>query len=317
MITQPINYKQTDPRWKNKPYATKGESSTIGSAGCGPTSVVDLLATFINKSLTPETECRWSVNNGYKAYKQGTYYSYIERRLNEFSKFTCTRLNLSSVYNNPSSNIHTTALNFLRKKGNCLIACMGKGPWTKSGHYILVWGYNEDTKCVLINDPASSKTSREVAKFNTFIQTVKYYWAITVNNYIEPTKENEEDDMDINKITNEDAHSMLEKARAVLRTIKLPSAFLKDEIQVAKSKGITDGSRPSDLCTREEAMVMALRAYQADKHNYDLSDTVEAAKSANITDGSRPKDYCTREEAMTMAYRALEEVMRRIKSGDR
>lgn len=316
MITRPTNYKQTDPKWKNKPYTTNGESSTIGSAGCGPTSVADLLATFISKSHTPVTECKWSVDNGYKAYKKGTYYSYIERRLNSFPKFTCTRLNLNNLHNKPYSTIHTTALNFLKKQGTCLIACMGEGPWTSSGHYILVWGYNTETSCVLINDPASTKTSREVAKFNTFIQTVKYYWAITINNYSPSTPEEEEEDMDINKITNEEAHSMLEKARAVLRAIKLPSAFLKDEIQEAKSKGITDGSRPSDLCTREEAAVMALRAYQADKRNYDLSATTEAAKSANITDGSRPKDYCTREEAMTMAYRALEEVMRRIKSGD-
>lgn len=316
MITQPINYKQTDPRWKNIPYSTKGESSTIGGSGCGPTSVADLLATFISKSHTPETECAWAVNNGYKAYQQGTYYSYIEKRLNLFPKFTCTRLNLSSIYNNPSSNIHTTALNLLKRKGNCLIACMGKGPWTKSGHYILVWGYNEDNKCVLINDPASSKTSREVAKFTTFIQTVKYYWVITINNYSEPKEEKEEDDMDINKITNEDAHTILEKARAVLRSIKKPSSFLMDEINTAKSKGITDGSRPTDLCTREEAAVMALRAYQSDKHNFNLDEEINKAKDSNITDGSRPKDYCTREEAMVMAYRALEEAIKRTKSGD-
>ena len=38
MNRQPVSYLQNDPRWKNKPYRVKGESSTIGSAGCGPTS---------------------------------------------------------------------------------------------------------------------------------------------------------------------------------------------------------------------------------------------------------------------------------------
>lgn len=313
MIKQPINYKQTDPKWKNKPYALKGETSTIGGAGCGPTSVADLLSTFINKNITPETECNWALNHGYKAFKQGTFYNYIEERLNSFSKFNCVRMNYNNLHNNPNSSIHNTALNFLKKTGTCLIACMGKGPWTSSGHYILVWGYNKETDCVLINDPASSKTSREVAKFNIFKQTVKYYWKITINNYNE---EKDDEEMDVNKITEVDANSILEKARDLLRKIKEPSKFLKEEIEKAKKLNITDGSRPSDLCTREEAAVMALRAFESDKkidlNIDDFSDVIESG----ISDGSRPKDYCTREEAMLMAYRALVKSIEKIKNGD-
>lgn len=307
---RPKNYKQTDPKWKNEPYRVSGESSTIGGSGCGPTSVVDLLATFVDSKLTPKTECEWAVKNGYKAKEQGTYYSYIDKRLNMFNNFICKRLNNTNVYNKPQSDIHTLALRELKTEGKVLIACMGKGPWTSSGHYILVWGWNETNKTVLINDPASNKTSREVALFSVFKQTVKYYWSVTIKNY-----NKEEDYMDINKVSNEDAHSLLEKARSVLRNLKEPSAFLKDEIEKAKKKGITDGSRPNDLCTRQEAAVMALRAFQNNDDSVRLNGEIEAARFFNISDGSRPKDYCTREEAMAMAVRALNEALYRFENG--
>ena len=312
MIERPINYKQTDSRWKNKPYALKGESSTIGGSGCGPTSVADLLATFVDKNITPETECNWALKNGYKAFNQGTFYSYIEKRLNGFKEFNCIRLNTVNVHNNITSPVHEVALKYLKEKGNVLICCMGKGPWTKSGHYILVWGYNSSTNCVLINDPASSKTSREIANFNLFKQTVKYYWKVTIKNYLDK----EEDDLDVTKVSEENAHVLLTKARALLRRVKEPTTFLKDEIEKAKKINITDGSRPCDLCTREEAAVMALRAFESDKKVSILSEEIDKAKNNNISDGSRPSDYCTRGEAMLMATRALEEALARFKSGD-
>lgn len=306
---RPINYKQTDARWKNEPYRVNGEKSTVGSAGCGPTSVADLLATFVDSKITPKTECDWAVKNGYKAKNQGTYYSYITARLNSFSNFSCKRLNLSNIHNNPKSEIHNIALKDIKTEGKVLIACMGKGPWTSSGHYILVWGYNDSNKTVLINDPASSKTSREVALFSVFAQTVKFYWSVTIKNY-----NKKDEDMDINKISNEDAHSLLEKARSVLRNLKEPNAFLKKEIEKAKKMNITDGTRPNDLCTRQEAAVMALRAFENENNSNDLNDEVEEAKNLNISDGTRPKEFCTREEAMAMAVRALNECLRRFEN---
>lgn len=311
LTSRPTNYKQTDPRWKHEPYRVSGESSTIGGSGCGPTSVVDLLATFVDSKLTPKTECDWAVKNGYKAKGQGTYYSYIDKRLNMFHNFICKRLNVVNIHNKPQSDIHTIALRELKTLGKVLIACMGVGPWTSSGHYILVWGWNESNQTVLINDPASSKTSREVALFSIFKQTVKYYWSVTIKNY----EQKGEETMDVNKISNEDAHSLLEKARSVLRNLKEPNTFIKEELEKAKKKGITDGTNPNDLCTRQEAAVMALRAFQNsnDKSTF-LENEIEAARHFNISDGSRPKDYCTREEAMAMAVRALNEALYRFEN---
>ena len=66
------------------------------------------------------------------------------------------------------------------KEGYYLIACMGKGLWTSSGHYIVVWW--EDGK-VRINDPNSTKTARLNGDLTAFKGQVKYYWAVDAREY--------------------------------------------------------------------------------------------------------------------------------------
>lgn len=48
----------------------------------------------------------------------------------------------------------------------------------------------------------------------------------------------------------------------VTRDIEKPSDWAKDEFEEAKKLGITDGSRPGDIATREEVAVMNLRVYK-------------------------------------------------------
>lgn len=57
-----------------------------------------------------------------------------------------------------------------------VIACMGKGLWTSSGHYVLAYGMDENY--VLINDPNSKRVDRVHGDWNTFIKQVKYYFLI-------------------------------------------------------------------------------------------------------------------------------------------
>lgn len=55
----------------------EGENSTIGDSGCGPTAAAMLLSTLTGKNITPEDTCKWSVDHGYKALDNGTYYAYF------------------------------------------------------------------------------------------------------------------------------------------------------------------------------------------------------------------------------------------------
>lgn len=175
-MIKPISYLQTDPRWKNHNYSAKGETKTLGSAGCGPTAAAMVIATLKDKNVTPVTAAEWSMAHGYKALNQGTYYTYFVPQMFAYG-IECRRLNTSNLYGKTSSAAHTEALTAL-KNGDWVIACMGKGNWTTSGHFILLYGY--ENGYVYINDPASTKTTRVKNTWNLFARQVKYMWTIIV-----------------------------------------------------------------------------------------------------------------------------------------
>ena len=177
MNSQPISYLQTDSRWKNKLYAVKGEKSTIGGSGCGPTAMSMVLATWADKSVTPETECAWALRNGYKCLNSGTYYSYFVPAAKRYG-LKCTMLNGASIYGNGNSPYHEQARKAVQR-GDLVIACMGKGNWTSSGHYILLWDIRDGNVTAYINDPASTKAARIRGDYALFKRQVKYYWVIT------------------------------------------------------------------------------------------------------------------------------------------
>ncbi len=175
-MVRPISYLQTDPRWKNHDYSAKGEKKTIGSAGCGPTSAAMVIATLQDRQVTPVTTAQWSMAHSYKALNQGTYYSYFVPQMSAYG-IVCKRLNTSNLYGKSSSAAHTQAQNAL-KNGDWVIACMGKGNWTSSGHFILLYGY--ENGYVYINDPASTKPARVKNTWALFARQVKYMWTVDV-----------------------------------------------------------------------------------------------------------------------------------------
>lgn len=171
---QPVSYLQTDPKWKNIPYAVKGESSTIGGSGCGPTSMAMVLATWADPSINPETECAWALSHGYKFLNQGTAYTYFRPAAARYG-LECTQITPGYIYGNSNSPYHEQAKRAL-DNGDFVIACMGKGTWTRGGHYVLVWGV--EGNIVYINDPASTKLIRTRGNYLVFKQQVKHYWII-------------------------------------------------------------------------------------------------------------------------------------------
>lgn len=188
MNRKPVSYLQTDPRWKNKPYRVKGESSTIGSAGCGPSCAAMLIETITGKTFTPEDACKWSVDHGYKALNQGTYYSYFEPQFKAFG-IECQMLDWTNTYGKPDHQNHEKVVEKL-KEGYYAIALMNKGLWTSSGHFVVLWW--QDGK-VRINDPASTKDARVNGDIRTFRSQAKYYWIIDARNHNKDMNEEDED----------------------------------------------------------------------------------------------------------------------------
>lgn len=174
MNKQPVSYLQTDPKWAALDYSAPGEKTTIGASGCGPTAMAMVLATWADKSVTPKAECAWALAHGYKAPRQGTYYGYFVPAAARYG-LKARQLSWTNIYGNSKSSLHEEARKAV-EAGHLVIACMGKGLWTSSGHYVLVWKIQGNI--VYINDPASTRAVRTQGDYNLFKQQVKYYWVI-------------------------------------------------------------------------------------------------------------------------------------------
>lgn len=174
MNKQPVSYLQTDSKWAALDYSAPGEKTTVAASGCGPTAMAMVLATWADKSVTPKTECAWALAHGYKAPRQGTYYGYFIPAAARYG-LKARQLSWTNIYGNSKSSLHEEARKAV-EAGHLVIACMGKGLWTSSGHYVLVWKIQGNI--VYINDPASTRAVRTQGDYNLFKQQVKYYWVI-------------------------------------------------------------------------------------------------------------------------------------------
>ena len=244
MNRQPKRYLQTDPRWADADYSAVGERTDIRESGCGPTCAAMLIETLTGREFTPADACTWSRWHGYKAPHQGTYYSYFTPQFKVFG-LECRQLNGGSVYGQTGAAVHGEALSLL-KEGHYLIACMGRGLWTSSGHFVVVWW--EDGR-VFINDPASTAPARTRGDPAVFRAQVKYYWAVDARAYNE--EESELTKEEIAAIVSEvlDDRETSANAKPVADWASEPWARLT-------VKGVVDGSRPWAPLTRQEEAVI-------------------------------------------------------------
>lgn len=230
MNAQPVSYLQTDPRWAGLDYSASGESTTIGASGCGPTAMAMVLATWADKSVTPKTECAWALAHGYKAPRQGTYYGYFVPAAARYG-LTARQLSWTNIYGNSKSPLHDQAKAEV-DKGNLVVACMGKGLWTSSGHYVLVWAIEGDT--IYINDPASTRAVRTKGDYNLFRQQVKYYWVI------EKPVSNLDTDKEEPDMTKEEVIQIMNEQKTVYDTIDQVPDWGKETVQKLTNKPRAD-----------------------------------------------------------------------------
>ena len=186
-MNKPVSYLQTDPRWKNIPYAVKGEKATIGGSGCGPTCMAMVIATWKDSRVTPVDTCKWSLAHGGKALNQGTFYSYFKPQGAAYGIEVnmINSKNLRTLNSADSAKYHLMAREALNR-GDIVIACMGKGNWTNGGHFILLYGVSGNT--VYVNDPASTKLNRTAGSWERLKSEVKYYFICKSNEYISVQK---------------------------------------------------------------------------------------------------------------------------------
>ena len=162
------HYLQWDSRWKNVRYSTHTNKQTIGNSGCGPTSMAMIMATFIDKDITPVEMCKLAEENGYRTYDTGTawgFYPFVFRRYKGFAKYIST----SSV----------ATLKAALADGALAVCSMNSGDngfWTSGGHFIVAIGYEGDYICA--NDPNKANAPRKQRedKFRQCMKQAFIFW---------------------------------------------------------------------------------------------------------------------------------------------
>lgn len=124
------SYNQYDSRWGKKNY---NGSSNMATAGCGPTSVANLVHN-IDPSIDPWDVAKFMKSHGYAIYNQGTAHAGIPAALKHFGAKNVKEVNaMSNVWKNLSEGY---VADFLMGSGS-----VGGITWTTSGHFIAIVGY--------------------------------------------------------------------------------------------------------------------------------------------------------------------------------
>ena len=139
-----VYYNQLDERWENVMY---GQSSAIGEAGCGPTSMSIVISTLTGKAHDPVELSKWSVANGHRCEGNSSYHSLIPGAAEGYGLSCKGDLSAQDIVDALSS-------------GKLVVAIMSKGHFTTGGHFIVLRGVTAEGK-ILVADPASHRRSNQ------------------------------------------------------------------------------------------------------------------------------------------------------------
>lgn len=153
---------QWDPRWG---YLSYGDDSNIGLAGCGPTCLsMALYELTRDATLTPDKIAAYGMENNYYMPGTGTLWTLIEE---------VPRLYGIQVENPVADE---TILKRELDAGKVLICAMRPGDFTSTGHFIVVYGYNQEG--FLVNDPNCVSRSKKSWPFEQIGWQMKQVWAL-------------------------------------------------------------------------------------------------------------------------------------------
>lgn len=125
-----ITYKQADSRWGKKNY---NGSSSMATAGCGPTSVA-MLAYAVDGKTNPWDVAKYMKSNGYAIRNNGTAWAGIPSAMKHFGLINVKEVSkMTDVWSYMSQGY---AAVFLFRGGS-----KGGITWTSSGHYVAVTDY--------------------------------------------------------------------------------------------------------------------------------------------------------------------------------
>lgn len=127
------NFKQYDSRWGRKNY---NGSSTMATAGCGPTSVANIVHN-IDPNIDPWKVAKWMKEYGYAIRNKGTAWSGIPAAMKHYGFEDVHEVDsMSDVFSYIAKGYKAIFLFTAGKRGGVT--------WTTSGHFIAVTSYKHE-----------------------------------------------------------------------------------------------------------------------------------------------------------------------------
>lgn len=152
-------FNQWDTRWANVKYG----DSNIGIAGCGPTCLSMVIFSLTRDTkATPNQIAKFSEENGYYVDGIGTAWALMTDVASEYGvssyQIACSELNMKEQLD----------------AGELLICAVGPGDFTSGGHFIVIYGYDEEG--FMVNDPNSIARSEKKYTFAQLQGQVRSMW---------------------------------------------------------------------------------------------------------------------------------------------
>ena len=153
---------QWDPRWG---YVQYGDNSCIGLAGCGPTSLSMALYYLTGDAgITPDSVAAYSMARGYYVSGAGTAWKLLTDLPGKYG------VKVSEPER--SEQVLKSALD----QGKVIICSMRPGDFTAGGHFIVIYGYDEEG--FMINDPNCVARSMKHWTYGEIAAQIKHVWVL-------------------------------------------------------------------------------------------------------------------------------------------
>ena len=155
---------QWDKRWGYEAYG----DFNIALSGCGPTTLaMAAVALTDNHSITPDVVAEYSMESGFYVEGTGTAWSLMTDG--------CEKFGLKAEEIALDEYVMKNQLD----DGNVIICSMRAGDFTSVGHFVMIYGYNEDG--FFINDANCIYRSNKIWSYNELKNQIRILWAFEKN----------------------------------------------------------------------------------------------------------------------------------------
>lgn len=156
--TPVVYYNQLDEQYAGKPYGT----DNVGGYGCGPAAMAIVVSSLTSDMVDPAEMAQWSYEHGHWAPGNGSYRTLISGAAKAWG------LPAESCAASDGQKI-ADALS----RGKLVVAIMGKGHFTRTGHFIVLRGVKDGK--ILVADPASYSRSEQEWELSLILNEASKY----------------------------------------------------------------------------------------------------------------------------------------------